>query len=245
MTKKINIQKLQFDENQSSHKNSHLSDSFIEEHLPLIYKITNQILASHKIPPSIESADLVSWGVEGLVKAKNNFKENKTSQFGTYAFYRIRGEILDKIRIEWQHKNPSEYGVYRKNLREKMQDFISSEIEEDPTVASSENKLLSLIQQSAMVYTLSTENFEIQSHASGTRNLEIEKIDEDTSFLWQEIKNLEPLEQQFVQFFYVQELKQIDIAKKLNLSKSKISRLHHQVLSKLKRNLEKKGIRSV
>jgi len=242
MPKKINIQKLQFDENQF--KNKSTMDSFVEEHLPLIYKITQHILSSHKIPVGVESSDLVSWGVEGLVKAKNNFKENKSSQFGTYAFYRIRGEILDKLRVEWQHKNPGEYGVYRKNLREKIEDFISSEMEEDPTVASSETKLLSLIQQSAMVYTLSTENLEIQSHASGTRNLEIEKIDEDTSYLWQEIKNLEPLEQQFVQFFYVQELKQIDIAKKLNISKSKISRLHHQVLSKLKSNLEKKGIHS-
>jgi len=243
MNKEVDIQKLKF--NQVNRKTEKLSDAFVQEHLPMITKVARGFINARKVPSEIEISDLINWGIEGLVKAKKNFKENKNSQFATYAFYRIRGEIMDKIRQEWQQKNPSDYyNRYRKKLREKIEKFLENATETSQKGVSGfqEKEVLRLIEESAMVYMLSTDTIEMSSHSAGTRNLEIEKIDEDTSDIWEEIKKLDYAEQQFIEFFYVQNLKQIEISQKLNLSKSKISRLHTQILSKLKSRFQKKGI---
>jgi len=55
-----------------------------------------------RIPPHIETDDLVSSGVVGLLDALNRYDDSRGIKFKTYAEFRIRGAMLDYLReMDW------------------------------------------------------------------------------------------------------------------------------------------------
>lgn len=55
-----------------------------------------------KVPPSVDLEDLVAFGQVGLVEAARAFDPARGGRFTTYAYYRIRGAILDGLsRLSW------------------------------------------------------------------------------------------------------------------------------------------------
>ena len=59
---------------ESTLKQKTIDEAFIEKYLGLIRSICGKLIHSGAVPKWIEFEDLVSWGIEGLIKAKNNFK---------------------------------------------------------------------------------------------------------------------------------------------------------------------------
>ena len=54
------------------------------------------------LPSSIEQADLVSYGIFGLIDAIDKFDPARNIKFETYAVSRIKGAIIDELRvIDW------------------------------------------------------------------------------------------------------------------------------------------------
>lgn len=206
----------------------------------MIEAIVAGISGSGRIPPGLEFDDLVSWGIEGLIKAHRNFNPDKGSQFKTYAYYRIKGEVLDKIRVEWRYRNPNDYNEYKRRVRERIADVTEEALdtEERQGGQGSDEFVYNLVSNSAMVCLMSYENLEIPSEVQGTRDPEIEYIDGKETVLWDEINDLEEDEKRLIEMFYVHGYKQKEIAEKLNCSRSTICRMHMKVLEKLKHRLK-------
>ena len=54
------------------------------------------------LPASVEQADLVSYGMFGLIDALNKFEPGRGNKFETYAIPRIKGAIIDELRaMDW------------------------------------------------------------------------------------------------------------------------------------------------
>jgi RNA polymerase sigma factor for flagellar operon FliA len=54
------------------------------------------------LPQNIEQADLVSYGIFGLIDAIEKFDPTRQIKFETYAIARIKGAIIDELRsIDW------------------------------------------------------------------------------------------------------------------------------------------------
>jgi RNA polymerase sigma factor for flagellar operon FliA len=54
------------------------------------------------LPQNIEQADLVSYGIFGLIDAIDKFDTSRNIKFETYAIARIKGAIIDELRsIDW------------------------------------------------------------------------------------------------------------------------------------------------
>src|SRR5687767_1663419 len=66
------------------------------DHLPMVYKLAAQI--HRTIGRKGELEDLVSCGVEGLMRALERFDPDLGYAFSTYAYPRIRGAIWDGVR---------------------------------------------------------------------------------------------------------------------------------------------------
>lgn len=67
---------------------------------PLVKYVAGRLSAG--LPNSIEQADLVSYGMFGLIDAINKFEPSRGFKFETYAMSRIRGSIIDELRsIDW------------------------------------------------------------------------------------------------------------------------------------------------
>lgn len=70
------------------------------EHLPTVRYLARRIC--ERLPQHVELDDLVSAGVVGLLDALRKFDRTKKVQFRSYAQFRIRGAILDSLRmLDW------------------------------------------------------------------------------------------------------------------------------------------------
>ncbi|MGA7156950.1 MAG: FliA/WhiG family RNA polymerase sigma factor [Acidobacteriaceae bacterium] len=75
-------------------------DRLLLEHLPSVRYIAHRI--HERLPQHVELDDLISAGVVGLIDAFNKFDHTKQVQFKSYAQFRIRGAILDSLRmLDW------------------------------------------------------------------------------------------------------------------------------------------------
>ncbi len=63
--------------------------------MPLVYKIANQV--QRQVNGQADRDDLVSWGTTGLLEAMKRFDPEQGAKLSTFAYYRIRGAMLDGI----------------------------------------------------------------------------------------------------------------------------------------------------
>ncbi len=75
-------------------------DRLIVHYSPLVKYVAGRV--SVGLPQNIEQADLVSYGVFGLIDAIEKFDPGRNIKFETYAIARIKGAIIDELRsIDW------------------------------------------------------------------------------------------------------------------------------------------------
>lgn len=73
-------------------------NEYVEQHLHLVDAIARRLIASHHWPPNVDIEDLRGAGYVGLIQAAERYTRALNTQFGTYAAYRIRGEMLELVR---------------------------------------------------------------------------------------------------------------------------------------------------
>ena len=75
-------------------------ERLILHYSPLVKYVAGRV--SVGLPATIEQADLVSYGIFGLIDAIEKFDIERGIKFETYAINRIRGAIIDELRaIDW------------------------------------------------------------------------------------------------------------------------------------------------
>ena len=84
-----------------------------------------------KVPPQVELNDLIAYGQLGLVLAARDFDATRGGQFTTYAYYRIRGAILDGLsQMSWFSR-----AAYHQSRYERMSSQVLSENAEAESAA--------------------------------------------------------------------------------------------------------------
>jgi RNA polymerase sigma factor for flagellar operon FliA len=77
-----------------------LRDELIVNYSPLVKYVAGRVAVG--LPANVEQADLVSYGVFGLINAIERFEPERGFKFETYAIPRIKGAILDELRsMDW------------------------------------------------------------------------------------------------------------------------------------------------
>ncbi len=77
-----------------------IRNQLVLQYSPLVKYVAGRVRSG--LPASVESADLVSEGVFGLMDAIEKFDPDRGWEFQTYAVPRIRGAIIDSIRsADW------------------------------------------------------------------------------------------------------------------------------------------------
>lgn len=75
-------------------------DQLIVHYSPLVKYVAGRVGVG--LPQNVEQADLVSYGLFGLIDAIDKFEPERGFKFETYAISRIKGNILDELRsIDW------------------------------------------------------------------------------------------------------------------------------------------------
>ncbi|MDH5490473.1 MAG: sigma-70 family RNA polymerase sigma factor [Myxococcales bacterium] len=71
-------------------------DAFIEEYRPLVMSIVHRLRAQLDLTTELD--DLAAAGFEGLLSARSRYDASRGVQFSTFAYYRIRGAVIDQVR---------------------------------------------------------------------------------------------------------------------------------------------------
>lgn len=157
------------------------------------------------------SEDLLSVGTIGLIKAVNSYSDEKGTKLGTYASKCIENEILMQLRGD--KKRSREVSFY------------------EPVGTDKEGRTIQLLE------IIECEDVDV-----------VEQLDNDhnISCVLKEFKNiLEPREQEIIILRYglggIRELTQKEIAAKLDISRSYVSRIEKKALAKLRDSLMTKG----
>ncbi len=75
-------------------------ERLILNYAPLVKFVAGRVASG--LPQSVDQADLVSYGVFGLIDAIDKFEPERGWKFETYAISRIKGAIIDELRsIDW------------------------------------------------------------------------------------------------------------------------------------------------
>ncbi len=72
-------------------------EKIVRDHLPLVRKVAFRI-ARH-LPSTVEVDDLISAGCVGLLSASDRFDPERGLEFSSFAEFRIKGAILDHLRV--------------------------------------------------------------------------------------------------------------------------------------------------
>ena len=197
-----------------------------------------------------EYDDLVSCGMLGLIDAVDKFELKHEVKFETYAFPRIRGEILDYMRSQdWA--SPS----LRKKLNAITSAYETFESQHpgrpvDKDVASSLDMPLEQVHKILnQAHMFNIVNFE-DALSSGNSEADIQSHDEyspEEELLKKEKKRLiaeaidalPEKERTVITLYYYEGLLLKEIADILQVTESRVSQIHSKVLARMRTKLEK------
>jgi len=191
----------------------------ILENLPLVKKVASKIY--RRLPEgTVEFEELVNVGVIGLMKAVDKYDEAK-AKFSTYAYIKIRGEILDFLR---------KLDPLPRNLRNKIKNSDWEDVKEEAVFFLSIEE--NLFRNSDGIKVKDT----LASTVPDPED-EVEKK-ERMELLSKAIGKLSEKEQLVLQLIFVEELDLKSVAEILNISVSRVSQIKTSALKKLRNLLE-------
>jgi len=228
-------------------KEQAITDEQISQLLPMVHNIVQKAVGYLKPPLSHE--DLVSAGTIGLVKAAKDFNSSFQANFKTYAYIRIRGAVLDELRV-WSFV-PSNV---EKQIKKAMQ--LTNEITDKTGIPPTDEELAQRlgIEMSALYKIFETaraKNFIsmdnskedspalgnlIPSKNTATPDEKFEKF-ELIELLTNAIQQLEERQKQIIVLYYQQELTMKQIANVFGVTEPRISQLHASALFSLSMKL--------
>ena len=75
-------------------------DRLILNYSPLVKYVAGRVASS--LPQTVDTADLISYGIFGLIDAIEKYDLSRAIKFETYAIARIKGAIIDELRaMDW------------------------------------------------------------------------------------------------------------------------------------------------
>jgi RNA polymerase sigma factor for flagellar operon FliA len=208
------------------------------------------------LPSHVDDADLISYGLMGLIGAIERFEPERGIKFETFAMTRIRGAIIDELRsLDWVPRSVRS----RAREIEAAQTKLEHELQRAPTEAELAEKLgideeelqASLLEiANSSVYAL--DELWTVSDSSGDQVSLLDTISDpraddpqeslDSSEvkdrLTEAIASLPEREQLVVALYYYENLTLREIGEVLGVTESRVSQVHTKAVMRLKSHLQ-------
>jgi RNA polymerase sigma factor for flagellar operon FliA len=228
-----------------------LRNAIISQAMPLVKSIIGKIKRPDNALSQYE--DLESVGVMGLLQALDNYDASKNIQFNTFAYYRIRGSVIDYLRSidEMPRLQRANYGKAQEVISRLQQELGRDPKEEEVAEAmeisvDDYRKILETVQQRAFL-SLDHDSYGDEKGDSLVNMIEDKNIDAPDADLDREsvanriqaaIKNLKERERLILALYYYEDLTLAEIAQLLGLTEARISQIIGKLLLQLKTNLD-------
>ncbi len=235
------------------------ADKNARERLVLAYSPLVKYVAGKMgsgLPSYVDDADLISYGLTGLISAIERFEPSREIKFETYAMSRIKGAIIDELRsMDWVprsvrmkareferanaklehklHRAPSdqelsaELGVTIEELQEHIQQISNSAV-----IALDE--LWSVSDSSGGQVSL-LDTLEDPNAADPEKSYDAVNVKEQIA---EAISRLPEREKLVVALYYYENLTLREIGEVLGVTESRVSQLHTKAVLRLKSRLQ-------
>ena len=227
-------------------------DELILNFSPLVKYVAGRLASS--LPQTVDTADLISYGIFGLIDAIEKYDLSRAIKFETYAIARIKGAIIDELRaMDWVPRS------VRSRAREIENAYVGLENElkrvpSDQEVADRMNVSLKEFQDilTKLSYT-SVVSFEElwvggdrEDGQSAIGTIKDESADDPVAvfesteikeILAQAIERLPEREKTVIALYYYEGLTLKEIGQVLGVTESRVSQLHTKAVLRLRAKL--------
>jgi len=235
-------------------------DKYVMDYLPLVKYVVGKFMIY--LPAHLDQEDLIESGILGLIEAAERFKEDKGVKFKTYAYHRIRGSVLDYLRLQdWVPRSVREKDNLIKEAHNSLEQKLNrspwpEEIAEVLGISCSElDKMLVDINMCSMLYiediTIGSDGDsrinanEIIKDNKASEPLSDLELLEEKEVLERAITELRPKEKLVITLYYYEDMLLREIAEVMNLSESRVSQLHHRALMSIRAKANKSASQEV
>jgi len=203
-------------------------------YLPAVKAMSYRL--KERLPSSVEMNDLVSIGVEELVKLSRRYDKTINDSFWGFAKTRVYGSMLDYLRSldtlsRGNRKLIKQINIVINNYYNEFEDepsdeYLAQVIKED----------VSKIKEARLaveIYQVLPLNEQYSAFEKDTVSEDIEQ-EELIDIIQSLLGELDEREQMIIQLYYFEELSLKEISEVLDITQSRISQIHKSVLRKVR-----------
>ncbi len=227
-------------------------DRLIVHYSPLVKYVAGRV--SVGLPQNIEQADLVSYGIFGLIDAIDKFDLSRNIKFETYAIARIKGAIIDELRsIDWvprsvRSKAKAVEKAYAKLegslLRTPTDDEVATEMGISPQELNAVFQQVSFVGLIALDEMLSVSGERGETTTLGDTIAdktegpsEVFEVEETKEILADAINRLGDREKVVLTLYYYEGLTLAEIGEVLGVTESRVCQIHSKAVIQLRSRL--------
>ena len=209
-------------------------DELVVSYLPALRALAFRL--KERLPSSIDVNDLISIGVEEMIKLASRYEKEQNNSFWGFVKKRVYGAMLDYLRsLDVMSRNSrkiikdidiiiDEY--YQKNEEEPDDEYLAKELNLEV------EKIKEVRQAHAVSYILPLdEQISYYTEDNTLEKIEREALLEKVSGVLETLKEREQL---IIQLYYYEELNLKEISDMLGISESRISQINKKLLRKLR-----------
>ena len=235
------------------------ADERARERLVLAYSPLVKFVAgrmSSGLPAHIEEADLISYGLLGLIGAIERFDPQREIKFETFAVSRIKGSIIDELRsLDWVPRSVRAKAREIESAQTKLEHELGR-VPSDKEVADALEMSIDGFQESLLQISNSTvvalDELWTVSDSSGDQVSLLDTMKDPNAVdparelgvselkdrLANAISRLPEREKLVIALYYYENLTLREIGEVLGVTESRVSQLHTKAVLRLKSRLQ-------
>ena len=212
-------------------------DEIVLKYMPALRAMAFRL--KERLPSSIDVNDLISVGVEEMIKLSRKYDKEQNDSFWGYGKKRIYGSMLDYLRALDVVSRSDRKLV--KSINTEIDDYFN-QYEEEPSdeyLADKLNEDIEKIREARGVSGIITilpidEQMELIGQSDVEQSIEREYL---ILKIESALKDFDERDQMLVQLYYYEELNLKEISQIMNISESRISQIHKRLLDRIRRSL--------
>jgi RNA polymerase sigma factor for flagellar operon FliA len=233
-------------------KDPRARDELIVHYSPIVKFVAGRLAAG--LPSSVDTGDLISAGVFGLMDALDRYEPERGAKFETFAIPRIRGAILDGLRaLDWVPRSVRTRSRSVENAIAKLE----HRLKRAPTDDEIADELgIGQAELQKWLASIAVANVGPLDHLLGTTTAEPRPMFDDVddspaatledkelrSLLRGEVRRLPERERTVLALYYDEGMTLAEIGSILGVTESRVSQIHTKAVLMLRTRLTSAGL---